>query len=298
MTRPTTLRAQLAELSTPVIVPGGGTPLEALAVQAAGFGAFYLSGYAVAAWRHGLPDIGLLGASDALEALRAVRRVTSLPVIVDADTAYGDVTSVYANVRLLEAAGAAAIQIEDQVWPKKCGHMANKAVIDSDEAVAKIAMATEARRDPETIIIARTDSLAPHGLDEALSRAQRFHDVGADVVFIDAPTSVEELRIIGSTLPGPIMANMTESGLTPLLPAREFHDLGFQLVIYPAAPLRVASRQLRSFLADLHESGDSTSWSSQMDSLDELNELVGLDEYLTVGDRAAIPNAGAWPDQL
>jgi 2-methylisocitrate lyase-like PEP mutase family enzyme len=288
MTEPPTLRAQLAELSTPVIVPGGGTPLEALAVQAAGFGAFYLSGYAVAAWRHGLPDIGLLGASDALEALRAVKRVTSLPVIVDADTAYGDVTSVYANVRLLEAAGAAAIQIEDQLWPKKCGHMANKAVIDADEAVAKIAMATEARRDPETIIIARTDSLAPHGLDEALRRAQRFHDVGADVVFIDAPTSLEELRIIGSTLPGPIMANMTESGLTPLLPAREFHDLGFQLVIYPTAPLRVASRQLRSFLADLHESGDSTSWSSQMNSLDELNELVGLDEYLTVGDRAAV----------
>jgi 2-methylisocitrate lyase-like PEP mutase family enzyme len=288
MTESATLRAQLADTSTPVIVPGGGTPLEALAVQAAGFGAFYLSGYAVAAWRHGLPDIGLLGATDAVDALHAVARVTDLPLIVDADTAYGDATSVFANVRLLEAAGAAAIQIEDQVWPKKCGHMANKAVIDADEAVRKIAMATEARRDPETIIIARTDSLAPHGLDEALSRAQRLHDVGADVVFIDAPTSVEQLSTIGSALPGPIMANMSESGLTPLLSAGAFHDLGFQLIIYPTAPLRVASLAFRTFLADLRETGDSTPWGPRMDSLDELNALVGLDEYLTVGDRAAV----------
>lgn len=287
MTQSATLRAQLADSDTPVIVPGGGTPLEALAVQAAGFGAFYLSGYAVAAWRHGLPDIGLLGASDTVSALHAVTRVTSLPVIVDADTAYGDVTSVFANVRLLEAAGAAAIQIEDQVWPKKCGHMANKAVIDADEAVRKIAAAVEARRDPETMIIARTDSLAPHGLDDALSRAQRFHDVGADIVFIDAPTSVAELSTIGSTLPAPIMANMTESGLTPLLSAQQFHDLGFQLIIYPAAPLRVASRQLRSFLAELRESGDSTPWSARMDSLDELNELVSLPEYLSFDAIAA-----------
>jgi 2-methylisocitrate lyase-like PEP mutase family enzyme len=146
MTNASTLRALLAETSKPVVVPGGGTPLEALATKAAGFDAFYLSGYSIAAWRHGLPDIGLLGAHEAVEALRAIVRVTDIPLIVDADTGYGDETSVYANVRLLESAGAAAIQLEDQVWPKKCGHMIGKEVIEADEAVRKIASAVDARR--------------------------------------------------------------------------------------------------------------------------------------------------------
>ncbi|MBU1587542.1 MAG: isocitrate lyase/phosphoenolpyruvate mutase family protein, partial [Actinobacteria bacterium] len=160
MTKASTLRALLADTSAPLVVPGAGTPLEALAIQGAGFPAVYLSGYAIAAWRHGLPDIGLLGAGEALEALAAVARVTELPLIVDADTGYGDATSVWSNVRLLEAAGAAAIQIEDQVWPKKCGHMVGKEVIDADQAARKIATAVQARRDPDTVIIARTDALA------------------------------------------------------------------------------------------------------------------------------------------
>jgi 2-methylisocitrate lyase-like PEP mutase family enzyme len=281
------LRALLADTSTPLVVPGAGTPLEALAAQKAGFGAVYLSGYAIAAWRHGLPDIGLLGAGEALDALAAVTRVTDLPILADADTGYGDATSVWANVRLLEAAGAAAIQLEDQVWPKKCGHMVGKEVIDADEAVRKVATAVAARRNPDTVIIARTDSLAPRGLDEALSRAQRFRDVGADVVFIDAPSSVEELTRIGSTLEGPIMANMSEGGLTPALSASEFHALGFQLVIFPTTPLRVAAKSIEDFLGDLKRDGDSKPWRDRMHGLDELNELVGLDDYLSIGDRAS-----------
>ncbi|WP_158507129.1 oxaloacetate decarboxylase [Subtercola sp. Z020] len=287
MTHATTLRALLADTSTPLVVPGAGTPLEARAIEQAGFGAAYLSGYAIAAWRYGLPDIGLLGAREALDALTAVARVTDLPLIVDADTGYGDATSVWANVRLLEAAGAAAIQLEDQVWPKKCGHMVGKEVIDADEAVRKVATAVEARRNPDTVIIARTDSLAPRGLDEALSRAARFRDAGADVVFIDAPSSVDDLTRIGSTLDGPLMANMSEGGVTPLLTADEFHALGFQLVIFPTTPLRVASLAIEGFLADLRTSGDSKPWRERMHGLDELNELVGLDDYLSIGDRAS-----------
>jgi 2-methylisocitrate lyase-like PEP mutase family enzyme len=244
MTDSPTLRALLAHESAPLLVPGGGTPIEAIAAQQAGFDAFYLSGYAIAAWRHGLPDIGLLGASEAADALRAVARVATLPLIVDADTGYGDATSVFANVRLLESAGASAIQLEDQVWPKKCGHMFGKEVIDADEAVRKVATATEARRDPDTLIIARTDALAPCGLEEALDRARRFHDAGADVVFIDAPGSVEELRTIGATVPGALMANMSEGGRTPILPAAELDRLGFRIIIYPTAALRVCSQQI------------------------------------------------------
>ncbi|MGC0368883.1 isocitrate lyase/PEP mutase family protein [Microbacterium sp. SLBN-111] len=287
MTPASQLRGLLADTAAPLVVPGAGTPLEALAIQRAGFGAVYLSGYAIAAWRHGLPDIGLLGAGEALEALTATARVTDLPLLVDADTGYGDATSVWANVRMLEAAGAAGIQIEDQVWPKRCGHMVGKEVIDADEAVRKIATAVEARRDPDTVIVARTDSLAPLGLDEALSRAQRFREVGADVVFIDAPSSIADLRRIGAELEGPIMANMSEGGVTPALSADEFHALGFQLVIFPTAPLRVASMAMSDFLTDLRRDGDSRSWRERMDGLDELNELVGLDRYLTIGDRAS-----------
>ena len=222
----TVLKSMLSKsLEVPVVVPGGGTPLEALAAEKAGFPAFYLSGYAVAAWRHGLPDIGLLGARDTAEALTAVTRVSSLPVICDADTGYGNEASVHSTVRLLEAAGASAIQFEDQTWPKKCGHMANKSVVDADEAVRKVAAAVEAKSNPDTMIIARTDSLAPVSIDEALRRAKMFRDVGADVLFIDAPQSIEHLERIGKELAGStLMANMSESGLTPALSGQEFAD--------------------------------------------------------------------------
>jgi 2-methylisocitrate lyase-like PEP mutase family enzyme len=281
------LRELLADTSQPLVVPGSGTPLEALAAQRAGFEAVYLSGYAIAAWRHGLPDIGLLGAGEAKEALEALTRVVDIPVIIDADTGYGDATSVWANVRLLETAGAAAIQIEDQVWPKKCGHMEGKAVIASDEAVRKIASALAARRDPDTVIIARTDALMPLGLDEAIARAERFKAEGADIVFIDAPPSIEALERIGKTIPGPLMANMSEGGLTPYLSADEFHALGFQLVAFPTTTLRLAAKLMQDFLAGLRTTGDSKPWRDRMHGLDELNDLVGLDAYLTIGDEAS-----------
>ncbi len=280
------LRQLLGSTDQPLIIAGGGTPLEALAAQRAGFDAFYLSGYAIAAWRHGLPDIGMLGANDITDALVAVARVCEVPVIVDADTGYGDVASVYANVRMLENCGAAAVQIEDQVWPKKCGHMIDKKVIDADDAVRKIATAVDARRSDDTLIIARTDALAPLGLEEAIARARRFHDVGADVVFVDAPRSVEELSLIGSSVPGTLMANMSEGGRTPALSGQEFHDLGFQLVVFPTTLLRVAAKGLSEFLVDLRRDGSSVTWRDRMYGLDELNDLVNLDQYLSIEARA------------
>tara|TARA_B110000503_G_scaffold47919_1_gene77980 strand:+ start:310 stop:1170 length:861 start_codon:yes stop_codon:yes gene_type:complete len=281
----TVLKSMLAKsLDAPVVVPGGGTPLEALAAEKAGFSAFYLSGYAVAAWRHGLPDIGLLGARDTAEALTAVTRVSSLPVICDADTGYGNEASVHSTVRLLEAAGASAIQFEDQTWPKKCGHMANKSVVDSDEAVRKVAAAVEAKSNPDTTIIARTDSLAPVSIDEALRRAKMFRDVGADVLFIDAPQSMEHLERIGKELAGSIlMANMSESGLTPALSATEFADLGFGLVVFPTSALRLGMQSVTQLFSSLKSSGDARDAESQIILLDELNELVDLDYYNSIG---------------
>ena len=285
MSDPATLRRLLAREDQVLLVPGAGTPIEALAIERAGFEAVYLSGYAIAAWRHGLPDIGLLGAGELMDAVGAIRRISNLPLIVDADTCYGDVTTTWANVRLLEAAGASAIQIEDQVWPKKCGHMLGKEVIDADEAVRKVATALDARRDPDTVIIARTDALGPRGIDEAIARALRFVDVGADMVFLDAPGSREELARIGETVPGLLMANVSEGGRTPTLPATDFHDLGFDLVIYPTTPLRSAAKTIQDFMTDLRREGDSLAWRERMYGLDELNELVRLEEYLEVGDR-------------
>jgi methylisocitrate lyase len=281
----TVLKSMLSKsLEVPVVVPGGGTPLEALAAEKAGFSAFYLSGYAVAAWRHGLPDIGLLGARDTAEALTAVTRVSSLPVICDADTGYGNEASVHSTVRLLEAAGASAIQFEDQTWPKKCGHMANKSVVDADEAVRKVAAAVEAKSNPDTTIIARTDSLAPVSIDEALRRAKMFRDVGADVLFIDAPQSMEHLERIGKELAGStLMANMSESGLTPALSAQEFADLGFGLVVFPTSALRLGMQSVTQLFSTLKTSGDARNAESHIVLLDELNELVDLDHYNSIG---------------
>jgi methylisocitrate lyase len=285
MSNAAVLKSMLAKsLETPVVVPGGGTPLEALAAEKAGFSAFYLSGYAVAAWRHGLPDIGLLGARDTAEALTAVTRVSSLPVICDADTGYGNEASVYSTVRLLEAAGASAIQFEDQTWPKKCGHMSNKSVVDADEAVRKVAAAVAAKSNPDTTIIARTDSLAPVSIEESLRRAKMFRDVGADVLFIDAPQSMEDLEQIGRELAGStLMANMSESGLTPALSAAEFAKLGFGLVVFPTSALRLGMQSVTNLYSTLKSSGDARDAESRIVMLDDLNDLVKLELYNSIG---------------
>lgn len=286
MSNAKTLRKLLAGTSeTPLVLPGVGTPLEAVSAQAAGFHAIYISGYAVAAWRHGLPDIGLLGARDTVDALAAITRVVSVPVLVDADTGYGGPASVHANVRLLESAGAAAIQIEDQTWPKKCGHMANKEVISADEATLKVAAAVAARTNPDTVIIARTDAIGPLGLDEAIKRARMFGDAGADILFIDAPQSLEQLATIGKSLKGPLMVNMSEAGLTPAMSAPEFHALGFGIVAFPTAALRVAADSINKLYADLKVKEDTRPWMDRMLTLDDLNKLVNIDQYLEIDNR-------------
>jgi 2-methylisocitrate lyase-like PEP mutase family enzyme len=263
----------------PLVLPGAGTPLEALAAQRAGFPAVYMSGYAVAAWRHGLPDIGLIAGTDVAEAAAAVSRVVDVPLVCDADTGYGDVAAVHATVRLLESHGVSAIQIEDQRWPKRCGHLGGKEVIDADSAVRKIAAACRARSDPDTMVIARTDALAPLGLDEAIARAKRFREAGADALFVDAPTDLDQLKIIGAELDGPLIVNMSEGGRTPALSAAELHALGFRIVLFPTTALRIAAKAIADSYAELARTGDTRPIRDRMYGLDELNDLVDLDGY-------------------
>ncbi|MQA05740.1 MAG: carboxyvinyl-carboxyphosphonate phosphorylmutase [Streptosporangiales bacterium] len=270
----------------PLVLPGGGTPLEARAAQHAGFPAFYVSGYAVAAWRHGLPDIGLIAGTDVAEAAAAVSRVVDVPIVCDADTGYGDVAAVHATVRLLESRGVSAIQLEDQRWPKRCGHLGGKEVVDADTAARKIAAACQARRDADTMIIARTDSLAPLGLDEAIARAKRFKEAGADVLFVDAPTDVEQLTTIGAELDGPLVVNMSEGGRTPALSATELYALGYRIVLFPTTALRTAAKAIGDSYAELARTGDTRPIRDRMYGLDEMNDLVDLAGYQSLEENA------------
>ena len=272
-------RALRARLQRPgvLVVPGGGSPLELKLIEQAGFEAGYVSGYASAAARFGVPDIGLAAYAEIEDAVHATRRVTDLPLIVDCDTGYGDVANVHRTVRGMELLGVAAIQLEDQAWPKRCGHMEGKIVEPRDVALRKIRAAVAARRNPDTLIIARTDSAAPLGLDEALARCLAFKDAGADVLFVDGPRE-GELERVGRELPGPLLANMSETGKTPLYSAIELQQMGFAIALFPSSTVRLTIRTVSSFLSDLKRTGDSRPWVDRMASLSETNNALGLGE--------------------
>lgn len=276
MTNATILRKRL-EQSEIIVIPGGGSPLELRQIESAGFEAGYVSGYATAAARYGEPDIGLVAYGEIENAVHAIRRVTTIPLIVDCDTGYGDVANVVRTVRGMELLGVAAIQIEDQAWPKRCGHMDNKIVESREVAVRKIRAAVAARNHPETLIVARTDARGPMGLQEALDRCLFFKDAGADILFVDGPQSIEELEIIGRQLPGPLLANMSETGLTPLRSAKELQQMGFAIALFPSSTVRLTIKVVDDFLADLKKTGDSRNWVSHMASLEQTNQALGLE---------------------
>ncbi|MBM3512541.1 MAG: carboxyvinyl-carboxyphosphonate phosphorylmutase [Alphaproteobacteria bacterium] len=264
-----------------IAVPGGGTPLDILLAQQAGFDVAYMTGYGTACVRYGVPDIGLIGYGELEDTVRAIRMVTDIPLIVDCDTGYGDIANVKRTVQGMEALGVAGIQIEDQVWPKKCGHMEGKFVEPRDVAIRKVKAAIAARQDKDLLIIARTDARGPHGMDEAMARARAFMDVGADMIFFDGPKSIEELRQICDAKIGPQMANMSETGLTPILSAKELEEIGFKLTIWPSTTSRIAVRQVSQFLKHLKETGDSRPWLDRMASLTETNAALGLGDVKT-----------------
>jgi len=281
-----TLRQRLSRRPI-LIAPGVYDPLTALIAEQAGFEALYVSGAAIAYTRLGRPDIGLVSLSEVVDTVALIRDRVRPHLVVDADTGYGNALNVARTVRLLERAGANAIQIEDQDFPKRCGHLDNKALIPAQEMVGKIKAAADARASRETLIIARTDAVAVEGFDSAVARAELYREAGADMLFVEAPRKREELARIGVSLSKgtPLMANMVEGGKTPLMPASELQTLGFSFVIFPGAIVRVLAKAAEEFYGSLKVNGSTEPFRARMFDFDALNRLIGTPEMLARGKR-------------
>lgn len=262
-----------------IIAPGAFDVLSAKAVAAVGFPAVYITGYGTAASYLGLPDYGIMGMADILDTSRRIVNAVNIPVIADADTGYGNPINVYRTVREYEAAGLAAIQLEDQVFPKRCGHMQGKQVIPAEDFSQKIKAAVEARQDPDFVIIARTDARAPLGMEEAVERANAYADAGADVIFFEAPQSREELEYISKKVHAPLLANMVETGKTPLIPAADLEKMGFSIIIYPVATLFAATKTMMAVLEHLKATGNTEGMTDHMVTFKEFTDFIGLPFY-------------------
>lgn len=281
----------LDQLSGPraLVAPGVFDPLSALLVEQAGFGAAYLSGASVSYTRLGRPDIGLVSAAEVVDTVARITDRVGIPLIVDADTGFGNALNVIHTVRTMERAGAAAVQIEDQQLPKRCGHLRGKTLVSIDEMVGKVAAAVDARTR-DTLIIARTDAIAVEGTEEALRRADAYRQAGADVLFVEAPRSLDEMRRIAAAFPDtPLLANMVEGGRTPVSGADDLARLGFRLVITPGSLARAMAHAGAAMLEELARTGATAGYQDRMFDFDQLNERLGLAETLATGDAYADP---------
>jgi 2-methylisocitrate lyase-like PEP mutase family enzyme len=268
-----------------VVAPGAANALGARIVADCGFEAVYVSGAGIANWSLGVPDLGLTNLSEVVEQVARICAAVEVPVIADADTGYGNALNVRRTVREFERAGVAAIQIEDQVEPKRCGHFEGKEVLPVGEMVAKLRAALEARRDPDLVIVARTDARAVEGLDGALLRARAYREAGADLVFVEAPTDEDELARIGREVPGLLVANMVEGGKTPVLPADRLGELGFDLVLYANLAARAAMKAMSEVLTVLRAEGTSASVEDRIVTMAERGRLTGLEQWQALEQR-------------
>jgi 2-methylisocitrate lyase-like PEP mutase family enzyme len=268
--------------------PGVFDTLSAKLCQRAGFPMGFVSGYSVAATAIGEPDLGLLTQTEMIDRARRICASVSIPIIVDADTGYGNPLNVYRTIQELIAAGAAGCFLEDQVWPKRCGHMRGKRIVDREEYVHKIRAAAEARAGRDFFIVARTDALAVAGMDEALARVTAAREAGADASFIEAPASLEQLAEIGRRAPHPNVANMIEGGRTPMLPQERLAELGFHLVLYPLAGLFSAARAMESIYRKLRSDRTTLGAEGGLMSFDEFNDLIGVEQKYAWAERFGV----------
>ncbi len=286
MTQPNTLRSQLSKPPI-VIAPGIYDPLTALVATQAGFRSLYISGAAIAYTRLGRPDIGLVSVSEVIETVALISDRVDANLVVDADNGYGNALNVERTVRLFEKAGAHAIQIEDQSFPKRCGHLDDKALIPVDEMAGKIKAAVDSRRSQDTLIIARTDAVAVEGFDRAIERAILYRDAGADLLFVEAPRTREDLanivKHIGRTVP--LVANMVEGGKTPILSGPELEALGFSLVIFPGGIVRTLAKTAVDYYASLAVHRTTQPFRDRMFDFGEMNALIGTPEMIERGKR-------------
>ena len=270
-----------------LLAPGIYDALSGLIAEQSGAQAVYLSGASIAYTRFGRSDVGLVSVSEVHDTLAAVTDRIKIPIIVDADTGFGNALNVQRTVRNFERAGAAAIQIEDQSFPKRCGHLDGKVLIKTDEMVGKVKAAVDARKTSDTLIIARTDARAVEGLQEAIDRAHAYKEAGADILFIEAPRSVDELKVIRKSfhLNTPLLANMVEGGKTPVKTADDLKSIGFNIVIFPGGAVRAATFQLQEYYAGLLENGSNAAFSKRMHDFDSLNAVIGTPELLSIGKK-------------
>ncbi len=279
-----TLKTRLAEPQI-LLAPGIYDALTASLATDAGFEALYLSGAALAYTRLGRPDIGLVSVSEVADTIALIRDRVATPLIVDSDTGFGNALNTQRTMRSFERAGANALQLEDQTFPKRCGHLADKSLIPAGEMASKIKAAVDARHAEATLVIARTDAVASEGLNAALDRAALYREAGADVLFIEAPHSEGQLAEIGTRLKGtlPLMANMVEGGRTPIQNASELEKLGFSLVIFPGGIVRAIARQAQDFYATLKSDGTTAAFRNRMFDFDGLNAVIGTPDMLALG---------------
>ncbi|MEM0370227.1 MAG: methylisocitrate lyase [Pyrobaculum sp.] len=279
------LREELAKPGI-VAVPGVFNAVSALLAQQLGFKAVYVSGAAVTA-SMALPDLGLITLDEMVKATKYIVDAVDIPVIVDIDTGYGEALNVMRAVREFESIGAAAVQIEDQVLPKKCGHLSGKALIPPEEMMKKIRAAIEARRNPDFVIIARTDAVGVTGFEDAVERAQLYLEAGADVIFPEALRSEEEFREFARRVKAPLLANMTEFGVSPLISAKKLEEYGYKFVIYPVTALRVALYFVREVYKSIRDQGTQAAWVDKMLTRRELYDLIKYYDYENIDNKIA-----------
>ena len=270
-----------------ILAPGIYDALTGLIAAKAGAEAVYLSGASIAYTRFGRSDIGLVSVSEVHDTLAAITDRIDIPVIVDADTGFGNALNVQRTVRQFERVGASAIQLEDQSFPKRCGHLAGKTLVSKNEMVGKIKASLDTRKNENTLIVARTDARAVEGLDAALDRAAAYRDAGADILFIEAPQSLEEMKNITATFGNelPLLANMVEGGKTPIASATELEDIGYHLAIFPGGAVRAIAHHLSAYYSGLLRDGNNKKFSEKMYDFDGLNEVIGTKELLAQGKK-------------
>ena len=273
------LRERVADTTRPLLLPGAPNALTARILEDAGFESVYVSGAGVSNSFLGAPDIGLLTLREIADHVSAMRDAVNIPLVIDADTGFGNAINVQRTMRVLERAGANAVQFEDQITPKRCGHFEGKGVIDRQEMVGKIMAAADARVDDNVLIIARTDARAEFGLDEACERANAYREAGADILFVEAPQDAAELATIPRLVPGIHIVNMVEGGRTPIMPLPELGDFGFSVILYANTAMRAAIAGMVKAAAELLRRGDSRSLTDQIASWDERQNLVRKDIF-------------------
>jgi 2,3-dimethylmalate lyase len=279
------LKEQLEDKNKIIVLPGVYDALSARIAEQIGFEAIFQTGYGSSAALLGMPDFGLLNAGETFDNARRIIRAVSMPVLVDIDTGYGNPLNVWRLVKELESLGAAGIFLEDQVWPKRCGHMVGKDVIPKNEYLPKLKAALEARDSKNFIVVARTDARAPIDLDEAIERGKAYRKVGADVIFVEAPKSVQELKKVADEIDAPLVANMIEDGVTPNLPAHELLKLGYRVAVFPLSALYSATYAMREVMTELKKTGTTKETRKFMTTFEDFNRFVDLGKFMDLEKR-------------